>query len=84
MKKPTLAQAASGPRMRTWCCKHCNGRGRETHPEGGWLREQREGQGLTIRGLARQLGISAAFLCDIEHNRRRPCLAVLLWASAKP
>src|SRR5438093_1493587 len=28
--------------------------------------------GLTLRGLAADLGISAAHLSDIEHNRRRP------------
>ena len=33
--------------------------------------------GLTLRGLARQLSVSAAHLSDIEHDRRRPSDALL-------
>ena len=36
------------------------------------LRRLRQEAGLTLRGLAATLGISAAHLSDIEHNRRRP------------
>jgi len=32
-----------------------------------WLREAR---GLSLRELARRVGVSAPFLSDIEHNRR--------------
>ena len=31
----------------------------------------RELAGLTLRGLAAKVGVSAAFLCDVEHGRRR-------------
>jgi hypothetical protein len=37
---------------------------------GAWLRYMRERAGLTLREMARRLEFSAAYLCDIEHNRR--------------
>lgn len=40
---------------------------------GRWLRLQRERAGLTLREFAKACDVSAAYLCDIEHNRRR-CL----------
>lgn len=36
------------------------------------VRRRRLESGITLRGLAAKLGISAAHLSDIEHNRRRP------------
>ena len=33
-----------------------------------WLRTQR---GLTLRALAAKVGVTAAFLCDLEHGRRK-------------
>ncbi len=36
------------------------------------LRRLRQEAGLTLRGLAATLGVSAAHLSDIEHNHRRP------------
>lgn len=37
---------------------------------GRWLRHERELAGLTLREMAQRLGFSAAFLCDVEHDRR--------------
>ena len=42
---------------------------RELGPE---LRRMRLASGLTLRGFATRLGVSAAHLSDIEHDRRRP------------
>ena len=36
------------------------------------LRELREKEMITLRSLAKKLGWSASYLCDIELNRRRP------------
>jgi transcriptional regulator with XRE-family HTH domain len=36
------------------------------------IRRLRLHAGFTLRGLAADLGVSAAHLSDIEHNRRRP------------
>lgn len=36
------------------------------------IRRRRVEASLSLRGLAAKLGISAAHLSDIEHNRRRP------------
>lgn len=43
-----------------------------TQQLGQEVRRQRLEAGITLRGLALRLGISAAHLSDIEHNRRRP------------
>lgn len=38
------------------------------------LKEKRESQGLTVRTTAGKIGISAAYLADIENNHRHfPC-----------
>jgi transcriptional regulator with XRE-family HTH domain len=36
------------------------------------IREVRLAKGLTLRQLAKKLGVSAPFLSDVEHDRRRP------------
>lgn len=41
------------------------------------VRRRRLETGITLRGLALKLGISAAHLSDIEHNRRRPSETLL-------
>ena len=40
---------------------------------GAWLRERRLRAGFTLRGFAMRVGVSAPYISDIEHNRRR-CL----------
>ena len=37
---------------------------------GAWLRMQRELAGFTLREAAQRAGCSAAYLCDVEYNRR--------------
>lgn len=37
-----------------------------------WLREKRKAAGITLRGMAKTLGFSAAFISDIELGRRNP------------
>jgi len=41
------------------------------------IRRLRLRAGFTLRGLAGEVGISAAHMSDIEHNRRRPSEKVL-------
>jgi len=41
------------------------------------IRRLRLRAGFTLRGLAADVGISAAHMSDIEHNRRRPSERVL-------
>jgi transcriptional regulator with XRE-family HTH domain len=43
---------------------------------GAWLREVRKSAGLTLREMARRCDVSAAYICDIEHNRRN-CLPAM-------
>lgn len=40
---------------------------------GEWLRFVRKCAGLTLRQFAKRAGVSPAYICDIEHNRRN-CL----------
>ena len=44
---------------------------------GQHIRKERQGIGVSGREMARRVGISAAYLCDIEYNRRLPSLLVL-------
>jgi hypothetical protein len=37
---------------------------------GAWLRARRKAAQLTLREMARRLGFSAPYICDIELNRR--------------
>jgi len=41
------------------------------------IRAAREARGTGGRALARAVGISASYLCDVEHGRRAPSLDVL-------
>jgi transcriptional regulator with XRE-family HTH domain len=45
---------------------------------GQYLRGIRQDQGIALRYAASNLGISPAYLCDIEHDRRVPSEAVLI------
>lgn len=38
---------------------------------GKYLATARENAGLTLRELAHRVGLSAPFMCDVEHDRRR-------------
>lgn len=49
-------------------CPRCNGSGLVA--QGSSLRRLREDAGLTLREVARRMGYSAAYVCDIEHGRR--------------
>jgi transcriptional regulator with XRE-family HTH domain len=41
------------------------------------IREAREARGTAGRALARAVGVSPSYLCDVEHGRRAPSLDVL-------
>lgn len=43
---------------------------------GDWLRGVRKHAGLTLREFAARAGVSAAYICDIEKNRRN-CLPAM-------
>jgi DNA-binding XRE family transcriptional regulator len=55
-------------------CPHCGAPKRVVNGE--WLRQERKRAGLTLREMARRVGVSAAYLCDIEKNRRN-CLPAM-------
>lgn len=44
--------------------------------DGAWLRDTRKRAGLTLRQFAERRGVSAAYICDIEKNRRN-CLPAM-------
>ena len=39
---------------------------------GEYLKRKREGKGISMRELAKELELSATFLSDVENNRRAP------------
>lgn len=43
---------------------------------GAWLRERRKRAGFSLRAFAERVGVSGAYICDIEHNRRN-CLPAM-------
>lgn len=49
-------------------CSRCNGTGRVPKP--GTVKKLREKAGIGLRDMARLVGVSPAFLCDVEHGRR--------------
>jgi transcriptional regulator with XRE-family HTH domain len=58
-------------------------RNSDTTTLGDTIRRWRLKAGITLRKFAREVGISAAHLSDIEHNRRRPSTEVLKRVAAK-
>lgn len=56
------------PRKRETPCTVCGTP--RAFVDGAWLREQRKAAGLTLREVARRLGYTASYVCDVELNRR--------------
>lgn len=53
-------------------CPQCGGRGKVCDPAqiGLRLKREREAAGITGREMARRMGYSAMYVCDLEHGRR--------------
>jgi Ribonuclease G/E len=51
-------------------CSHCKGVGYNIHLNGAWIRKTREIKKISLRTMAKSLGISAAYLSDVELGRR--------------
>lgn len=49
-------------------CSLCGGAGKSVNPD--WIRWRRLEMALSLREVAREIGISAQYLCDIEKGRR--------------
>ncbi len=54
-------------------CDKCGGTGRipDDRIYGAEMRKFREAAGITARTVARRLEVSASYLSDLEHGRRR-------------
>ena len=53
-----------------FACKACRGTGHVLRYRGEDLRAARLRAGFSLRAFARNAGTSAAFICDVELNRR--------------
>lgn len=53
-------------------CRACRGTGKQTVANHKEMRARREKKRITVRGMAKRIGVSAPFLSDIE-NAVRPC-----------
>lgn len=65
-------------------CEYCMGSGetQDAHEVGAEMRRHRLARGLTMRDFAKALGISHAYLCQLENGTRRWRLAMVeLYAS---
>lgn len=51
-------------------CAECYGAGQVGVINPRWLQWRRAGAGLSLRAMARWVGVSAAYLSDIERGRR--------------
>lgn len=51
-------------------CPKCGGKGKLAIVNGEFLREHRQHQGISLREIARRMGLSAAYLSDVELGRR--------------
>ena len=61
-----------GIKLKTEDCAHCGGSGKQPAESGRTqLREAREKAGISLRKLAAAMGISLAYLGDIERGNRR-------------
>lgn len=56
----------------TRVCPQCGGSGKvmDDKKVGAFMREIRKKAGVSSRAVARQLGLSAAYVCDLELGRR--------------
>ena len=59
------------PRTLTLPCPRCDGRGLIQRVDGASLREIREDAYLSLREFAERIGLSAAYVSDVELGRRR-------------
>lgn len=53
-------------------CRHCNGSGEEVDQAaiGAQMRARRKAAGISLREIARRLGITASYLADMEKGAR--------------
>jgi len=49
-------------------CPLCGGAGKAVNPD--WIKWCRHEMSLSLREVAKEIGISAQYLCDIEKGRR--------------
>ena len=56
------------PKFTNEACSRCGAARRVVN--GAWLRQQRQAARITLRDMAKRLGFSAPYICDIELNRR--------------
>lgn len=59
--------------MKKIVCPKCGGTGKIPDPvsQGEYLRNIRNSAGCSMRELAKMIGFSVAYLCDLENGRRR-------------
>src|SRR5882757_403798 len=54
-----------------------NGREHLAEPVGAGLRKHREEAGMSLRALAREVGVSPSLISQIEHGKATPSVATL-------
>lgn len=59
-----------GNGVRQATCASCSGTGQVIMVSGEWARQQRRMARLSLREVARRMGFSAPYICDLELGRR--------------
>lgn len=68
-----MSEQADISEMRTTTtepCEYCSGTGKRTVVSHGWLKSVRRKAGLSLRQMGERIGVSAPYLCDVEHGHR--------------
>lgn len=76
MSRPPLSSVPIIDKRAT--CATCQGAGTLFRFNGDWLRYHRLRAGLSMRGAAKKLGISASHVHDIEAGKRFPSQSLFL------
>lgn len=58
-------------------CLNCGGTGKIKSINPAYLRKRREDAEIGVREFARQLGLSAAYISDVELGRRFPTAEII-------
>jgi hypothetical protein len=67
---PIFADVKGTPQITKIQCRHCDGLGYRLSFNPDWARKKREDARLSLRHVATKMGVSAAYLCDLELGRR--------------
>jgi hypothetical protein len=70
LAKPRLVAMRATPQVTKIPCRHCDGLGYRLAFNPAWARQARKKAGLTLQDVAEAMGITAAYLSDMELGKK--------------